>query len=259
MFSPSTQISPCSGRSRPMMFLRSTDLPVPDGPRMAVILPLGTSKVMSCSTVWEPNDLVRSLIEMIGSVFCRRRSPSVAGDLASLCETSPPLALPRVERLPPSSLTSACPLVPSSLWVAGSVPTCSTRHLSVPAGSGHSQRERRAIRGAVGAVRWPDPLPRRVPALERMGYWDVVYLAPRTACRPPTTPLVPPPRQLDGPRSRLLSAVVRTVVFMPRRVAAVKRRTAPSRPLSPAWTRVGAGHAPEKNLGGAEVEGSVQT
>ena len=40
------------------MFLSRTDLPVPDGPRMAVIRPLGTSKVMSSSTVCDPNDLV---------------------------------------------------------------------------------------------------------------------------------------------------------------------------------------------------------
>ncbi len=49
------------------MFLSSTDFPVPDGPRMAVILPLGTSKVMSSSTVCEPNDLVTPRSEMIGS------------------------------------------------------------------------------------------------------------------------------------------------------------------------------------------------
>ena len=49
------------------MFLSSTDFPVPDGPRMAVILPFGTSKVMSSSTVWEPNDLVTPRREMIGS------------------------------------------------------------------------------------------------------------------------------------------------------------------------------------------------
>ena len=65
--SPSTQISPASGRSRPMMFLRSTDLPVPDGPMMALILPLGTSKVMSWSTVWEPNRFVTPRSEMIAS------------------------------------------------------------------------------------------------------------------------------------------------------------------------------------------------
>ena len=49
------------------MFLSSTDFPVPDGPRMAVIRPLGTSKVMSSSTVCEPKDLVTPRSEMIGS------------------------------------------------------------------------------------------------------------------------------------------------------------------------------------------------
>ena len=49
------------------MFLSSTDFPVPEGPRMAVIRPLGTSKVMSSSTVCEPKDLVTPRREMIGS------------------------------------------------------------------------------------------------------------------------------------------------------------------------------------------------
>src|ERR1700728_4770556 len=67
IWSPSTQISPRSGRRSPRMFFSRTDFPVPDGPRMAVILPFGTSKVMSSSTVWEPNDFVTPRREMIGS------------------------------------------------------------------------------------------------------------------------------------------------------------------------------------------------
>ncbi len=51
----------------PKMFLSRTDLPVPDGPRMAVIFPLGTSKVMSSSTVLVPNRLVTPRTEMMGS------------------------------------------------------------------------------------------------------------------------------------------------------------------------------------------------
>lgn len=49
------------------MFLSKTDFPVPEGPRMAVIRPLGTSNVMSSSTVCDPNDLVTPRNEMMGS------------------------------------------------------------------------------------------------------------------------------------------------------------------------------------------------
>src|ERR1700722_4045175 len=49
------------------MFLSNTDFPVPEGPRMAVIRPLGTSKVMSSNTVCEPKDLVTPRREMMGS------------------------------------------------------------------------------------------------------------------------------------------------------------------------------------------------
>src|SRR5580658_7712124 len=41
-----------------MIVFRRTDLPVPDGPRMAVIAPLGTSNVMPSSTVCSPKDLL---------------------------------------------------------------------------------------------------------------------------------------------------------------------------------------------------------
>ena len=46
------------------MFLRSTDLPVPDGPITAVVWPLGTSKLMSFSTVCVPKDFVTPRSEM---------------------------------------------------------------------------------------------------------------------------------------------------------------------------------------------------
>ena len=48
------------------MCFRRTDLPVPEGPRMAVILLFGTSKLTSSSTVWVPKDLVTPRREMIG-------------------------------------------------------------------------------------------------------------------------------------------------------------------------------------------------
>src|SRR5207253_7734022 len=67
MFSPSTQTSPASGRSRPMMFLRSTDLPVPDGPMMALIFPFGRSNVMFSRTVCEPKLFVTPRSEMMAS------------------------------------------------------------------------------------------------------------------------------------------------------------------------------------------------
>ncbi len=65
--SPSIQTSPRSGFSSPMMCLSSTDLPVPDGPMMALISPRGMSKDMSSSTVWDPKDFVSPLIEMMAS------------------------------------------------------------------------------------------------------------------------------------------------------------------------------------------------
>src|SRR3954447_12230294 len=76
--SPSTQISPSSGRSSPMMFLSSTDLPVPDGPMMALILPFGRSNVMPSSTVCDPKRFVTPRNEMIASSWfplSRRLAP----------------------------------------------------------------------------------------------------------------------------------------------------------------------------------------
>ena len=51
-----------------MTFFSRTDFPVPDGPRMAVIRPFGTSKEMSFRTVWDPKDFVTPRSEMIASV-----------------------------------------------------------------------------------------------------------------------------------------------------------------------------------------------
>ena len=90
------------------MFFSRTDLPVPEGPRMAVIRPLGTSKVMSSSTVWEPKDLVTPRSEMIGSpgaIHSRgrsgssRRTPVMVGPF--------PLSAPSTswERVPVAVLT----------------------------------------------------------------------------------------------------------------------------------------------------------
>ena len=45
------------GSSSPRMFLSRTDFPVPEGRGWPVILPLGTSKLMSSSTVCEPKRL----------------------------------------------------------------------------------------------------------------------------------------------------------------------------------------------------------
>src|SRR5437588_12575862 len=50
-----------------MMFFSSTDLPVPEGPRTAEILPRGTSKVMFLSTVWLPKRLVTPLSAITAS------------------------------------------------------------------------------------------------------------------------------------------------------------------------------------------------
>ena len=66
------------GTQQPEMFLSNTDFPVPGGPRIAVILPFGTSKVMSSSTVWEPNDFVTPRREMIGSPGAIQAGPVVS-------------------------------------------------------------------------------------------------------------------------------------------------------------------------------------
>ncbi len=55
------------GRRSPMMFLSRTDLPVPEGPRMAAMRPLGTSNEMSFRTWCEPKCLLTPRSEMTGS------------------------------------------------------------------------------------------------------------------------------------------------------------------------------------------------
>ncbi|CSC77662.1 Uncharacterised protein [Vibrio cholerae] len=47
MLSPSNQISPCSGSSCPPIKRKSVVLPIPEGPMIAVTLPLGTCRSMS--------------------------------------------------------------------------------------------------------------------------------------------------------------------------------------------------------------------
>ena len=66
------------------MFLRSTDLPVPDGPNTAEIFPRGTSKVTSLRTVWLPKRLVTPRREMTGSGI----SPSGSVRTVSLVVTA---------------------------------------------------------------------------------------------------------------------------------------------------------------------------
>ena len=41
-----------------MSVLRNTDLPVPDGPSIALTSPIGSVSVTSCQIVWDPNRLV---------------------------------------------------------------------------------------------------------------------------------------------------------------------------------------------------------
>src|SRR5579872_912786 len=50
-----------------MMTLSMTDLPVPEGPMMAVVFRRGTSKVTSRRTVWLPKDLVTPRMAMTAS------------------------------------------------------------------------------------------------------------------------------------------------------------------------------------------------
>ena len=54
-------------------------MPVPEGPRIAVMRLFGTSNVMSSRTVCEPNDLVTPRGEMIGP------PGAIQGWMASSC------------------------------------------------------------------------------------------------------------------------------------------------------------------------------
>src|SRR6266516_4303484 len=67
-FSP-TQISPLSSLRSPIRHFRKTLLPVPEGPSIRVIRPLGMSQVMSSRTVWEPKDFVSPRTEISVSLF----------------------------------------------------------------------------------------------------------------------------------------------------------------------------------------------
>ena len=134
------------------MCLRSTDLPVPDGPMMALILPRGMSKVMSFSTVWEPKDLVRPLIEMMassaggpasfatggssGTVVSSRSSSAIVSPLELLLGLFPAewvVAWPTYPRLtvPTGSSSSdyaTCHKCVRSSSLCRSSPRCGSRH-----------------------------------------------------------------------------------------------------------------------------------
>src|SRR6187431_443007 len=63
--SPSSQISPESGRSRPIRCLISTLLPTPEAPMMKNTSPAFTSKLTSRSTCLSPKDLETARKEII--------------------------------------------------------------------------------------------------------------------------------------------------------------------------------------------------
>src|SRR5207248_924074 len=96
MFLPSIQISPWSGFSKPMMCFRNTDLPVPEGPSITVILPFGMSQVRSSQTVCDPKVLVSSLtpISTSGLPSLGRREGESAR--VPLARVPPPRGRPRV-------------------------------------------------------------------------------------------------------------------------------------------------------------------
>src|SRR6478735_8590871 len=54
MSTPSMRTCPCSGLVSPISDLRNTDLPVPEGPIIAVISPGGRVSVTSCQMFWRP-------------------------------------------------------------------------------------------------------------------------------------------------------------------------------------------------------------
>src|SRR5690349_24848888 len=59
MSTPLISQRPRSGLSSPMIDLRNTDLPVPDGPSMTLTSPGGSVSVTSRQMVWRPKDFVR--------------------------------------------------------------------------------------------------------------------------------------------------------------------------------------------------------
>src|ERR1700712_1867105 len=64
MSMPSITTLPLSGLSRPMMVLRRTDLPVPEGPSITQISPAGMVRVTSPQISCLPKLLVKSLISI---------------------------------------------------------------------------------------------------------------------------------------------------------------------------------------------------
>src|SRR6185295_3410422 len=63
---PSTMMVPWSGWIRPMMCLRRTLLPVPEGPSSATVSPSRTSKSTPLSTTCLPNRLTTPCSSIIG-------------------------------------------------------------------------------------------------------------------------------------------------------------------------------------------------
>ena len=167
---------PPSGRSSPMMFLSSTDFPVPDGPSMAVILPFGTSKVMSSSTVWVPNVLVTPRREMMGSPGAIQPCPAVSGVWSIEGE---PIA---GSRLAPASRDSEL----------SSAPEEAADGLGCPAHDALDWRRRRRRRGGGGGGE-EEPEPEELEAVVGR------TLPSPTDCVIPLTELVTFPRVLLSP------------------------------------------------------------
>src|SRR4051794_30846823 len=69
MSTPSITTLPLSGLSRPMIVLRRTDLPVPEGPSITQISPAGTVRVTSPQISCLPKLLVKSLISISTPIF----------------------------------------------------------------------------------------------------------------------------------------------------------------------------------------------
>src|SRR5689334_22999893 len=79
MSTPSMITLPLSGLSRPMIVLRSTDLPVPEGPSITQISPAGTVRVTSPQISCLPKLLVKSLISISTPIRASLSTPSVSG------------------------------------------------------------------------------------------------------------------------------------------------------------------------------------
>src|SRR5687768_3659260 len=78
---PNTRMSPASGYMRATMCLRSTLLPVPDGPRTVVMAPSTKLTVSPSRTFWPPKALWTSSTSMAaGSTAVISPSPWSVGD-----------------------------------------------------------------------------------------------------------------------------------------------------------------------------------